>query len=45
MKAGIPMSEVMNWDMDDIFKFLALHEREEDATAAYHAYILAQSET
>lgn len=43
VKAGIPLSEVLTWDVEDILKFLAVKQREEDATAAYHAYILSDS--
>lgn len=41
---GFPISEVLTWDVEDIFKLLALQEREEDATGAYQTYILAEAD-
>ena len=41
VRAGFSPWEVEeNWDVEDIFKFLALRDRENDATAAYHLFII-----
>ena len=41
VKAGIPLSEVLTWDVEDVLKFVAMLDHESDHTQAYHAFCRA----